>query len=417
MKLRGYILGTMAANLALVAALLWQAARMPAPVPRGGASVTTNVVTEVLAETVPRPAVVPVPAAPFRWEQLESTNHLQFLTNLLAIGCPPETARDILDARVADEFRARLRELTRPLQARFWDTVAVDEDGHDLFKDPALDKQVESLKDERKRITAVVQATLGPEPAKPRDIGRFENFQHVSPEKLAALREQTLKQLESGTLLEAELTTAKADKATRDAKLREHREQHMAVRRALFTDAEWAESELRGSSEAREVRELRGYAASPEELRALAVALREFAAAHPLPVPRDRRQSGEDAEFQAKLVEREAQQTKHLTARLGEAGFAAFQRGSDPRFHTLLKLARRLGQPPETAAHWLALQTAALNQARQVREHAGLTPETRAAALQAIRAETARTLQSAVGARGWGAYQRHAAGWFEELGQ
>lgn len=415
MKLRGYILGTMAANLALVAALLWQAARMPAPVPRGGASVTTNVVTEVLAETAPRPAVVPVPAAPFRWEQLESPDHLQFLTNLLAIGCPPETARDILDARVVDEFRARLRELTRPLQARFWDSAAVDEDGHDLFKDPALDQQVESLKDERKRITAVVQATLGPEPAKPRDIGRFENFQHVSPEKLAALREQTLKQMEAGQLLEAELTAAKADKATRDAKLRDHREQHMAVRRALFTDAEWAESELRGSSEAREVRELRGYAASPEELRALAVALREFATA--TPKPRTARPTpAPTPELTAARADWDAARIQFLTARLGEAGFAAFQRGSDPRFHTLLKLARRLGQPTETAAHWLALQTAALNQARQVREHGALTPEARATALQAIRAETARTLQSVVGTRGWGAYQRHAAGWFEELG-
>jgi hypothetical protein len=416
-NLRGYILGTVAANLALVAALLWQAARMPAPAPRGGVSITTNVVTEVLAETSPRPAVVSVPAAPFRWEQLESANHLQFLTNLLAIGCPPETARDILEARVADEFRARLRELLRQLQARFWDTAAVDEDKLEkLFQAPELEEPIELLKAERKRITAELQATLGPGPAKPRDIGRFENFQHVSPEKLAALREQTLKQMEAGKLLEAELTAAKADRATRDAKLREHRELHSAARRALFTDAEWAESELRGSSEARGVRELRGYSASPGELRALAVSLREFAAANPVP----RASSPTPVPTPELINSREkwsAARNQFLTARLGNAGFAAFERGSDPRFHTLLKLAQRLEQPTETAAHWLALQTAALNQARQIREHAALTPEARAAALQAIRAETERALQSAVGARGWGAYQRHAAGWFEELAQ
>ncbi len=417
MNLRGYILATMAANLALVAALLWQGARMPAPAPRGGVSVTTNLVTEILAETSPRPAMVSVPGSPpFRWEQLESTNHLQFLTNLLAIGCPAETVRDILEARVADEFRARLRELMRPAQASFWDTAAVDENQLEkLVKAPQLKEQMELLGEERKRIAAAVQARVGSEPAKPRDIGRFENFQHVSPEKLAALREHTLKQMEAGGLLDAELNAAKADKAMRDAKLREHREQNLAARRALFTEAEWAESELRDSSEARLVRELRGYSASPEELRALAVSLREFAAAHPLPVPRDRRRSGEDAEFQAKLAEREALHTKHLTARLGEAGFAAFERGSDPRFHTLLKLARRLEQPTETAAHWLALQTAAQEQARLTRESTTLADDARAVALLAIRAETERTLQAAVGPRGWGAYLRHAGDWLGQL--
>ncbi|KAF0172977.1 MAG: hypothetical protein FD161_3882, partial [Limisphaerales bacterium] len=31
--------------------------------------------------------------------------------------------------------------------------------------------------------------------------------------------------------------------------------------------------------------------------------------------------------------------------------------------------------------------------------------------------ETERTLQAAVGARGWGAYQRHAGEWLRQLGR
>jgi len=158
MNLRGYILGTMAANLALVGALLWQGARMPGPGARGGVSITTNIVTEFAPEAAPRPAVVSVPGSPpFRWEQIESTNHLLFLTNLLAIGCPPETARDILDARVADDFRARLRELTRPLQARFWDVAAAGQKFDELFEEPELEKQIDLLKAERTRALAGVQ--------------------------------------------------------------------------------------------------------------------------------------------------------------------------------------------------------------------------------------------------------------------
>ena len=71
--------------------------------------------------------------------------------------------------------------------------------------------------------------------------------------------------------------------------------------------------------------------------------------------------------------------------------------------------------PSEAAAQWLALQTAAQEQARLTRENPVLADDARAVALLAIRAETERTLQAAVGVRGWGAYQRHAGEWLKQL--
>jgi hypothetical protein len=410
MNLHGYILGTVAANLALVGALLWQGAQLPAPGARGGVSITTNIVTEFAAEASPRPAVVSVPGSPpFRWEQLESTNHLLFLTNLLAIGCPPETARDILDARVADDFRARLRELTRPLQARFWDVAAADREFDELFDEPELEKQIEALKAEGKRVQAEVQAAAGRE-AKDGKPGRNEQVAHLPDEKQTALAELEARQSKERETMGREL--AKAPPAERAAKQKELRDRVMAERRALFTDAEWDEAELRRSPQARQVRELRGYAATAEELKALARTLREFDTTQPRPA----RASGDsDADFKSRQDEREAQRKAFLAARLGEAGFAAFERGSDPRFHTLLKLARRLEQPAETAAQWLEVQRAAQEQARLMRENAALADDARAVALLAIRAETERTLQAAVGPRGWGAYLRHAGDWLGQL--
>lgn len=415
MNLRGYILGTVAANLALVGALLWQGARLPAPGARGGVSFTTNVVTEVAAETSPRPAVVSVPGSPpFRWEQLESTNHLLFLTNLLAIGCPPETVRDILDARVADDYRARLRELTRPLQARFWDAAAAGQKFDELFEELELEKQVEALKAERQRVQAVVQAVAGRE-TKDSKPGRNELVAHLSDEQQAAVAEQAIRHKQETEALHKELTLGKVPQAEQAARRKALRDKQGSERRALFTDAEWTEAELRRSPYAAQVRELRGYAATPEELRALAVTLGDFDTANPRPTPRDPKHPAEDPDWKTKQDEREARRKAFLSARLGEAGFAAFERGSDPRFHTLLKLARRLEQPAETAAHWLALQTAAQEQTRQTRESPALTDDARAAALLAIRAETERTLQAAVGPRGWGAYLRHAGDWLGQL--
>jgi len=409
MNLRGYILATMAANLALVAALLWQGARMPGPAPRGGVSVTTNLVTEVLAEASPRPAMVSVPGSPpFRWEQLESTNHLQFLTNLLAIGCPPETARDILEARVADEFRARLRELMRPAQASFWDTAAVGEDQLDkLVRAP----QLKQMNGERKRVLAELIPLLPREDKSSKPV-KDEKLAHLSPEKLADLEALERQLAKERAVIEEQWATLSIREVP--VKKRERREVEDAKRRTLLTDEVWDEAELRRSPQSQRVRELRGFVATAEELKSLARTLREFDTANPPPIRHPNRAT-DDPNFRAMLAEREALHTKHLTARLGEAGFAAFERGSDPRFHTLLKLARRLEQPTETAAHWLALQTAAQEQARLTRESTTLADDARAVALLAIRAETERTLQTAVGPRGWGAYLRHAGDWLGQL--
>ncbi|MBM3831186.1 MAG: hypothetical protein FJ406_11710, partial [Verrucomicrobia bacterium] len=318
MNLRGYILGTMAANLALVGALLWQGARMPGPGARGGVSITTNIVTEFAPEAAPRPAVVSVPGSPpFRWEQIESTNHLLFLTNLLAIGCPPETARDILDARVADDFRARLRELTRPLQARFWDAAAGDREFKELFEEPELEKQIDALKAERKRVQAEVQAAAGRE-AKDGKPGRNEYVAHLSDEKQAELAGLEARQSKERETLGREL--AKAPPAERAAKQKELRDRVVAERRALFTDDEWDEAELRRSPQARQVRELRGFSATADDLKSLTRTLREFDAAQPRPA---RAPGDSEADFKSKQDEREAQRKAFLAARLGAPQFAA----------------------------------------------------------------------------------------------
>ncbi len=415
MNLRRYILGTMTANLALVGALLWQAARpaAPAPASRSQPTVMAHVSTEVVSEPAARPAEVKLPSSPpFHWSQIESTNYFVCLTNLLAIGCPKETVRDILQARVADEFRARLRELTRPAQVRFWDRIAEGEELMDLFDDPPLKKAMDELNKEGERIQAELQAVLGKE-TKTDKPGRNPQVGHLPEEKQAALTELDSRHTkEREALKQPENNALPADRAARE---KEVRARHAAERRALFTDAEWAEAELRGSPQAQRVRALQGFTGTAEELRSFTQAVREFETTHPVPNPRDPKLIDLDAEYQAKQLAHETQRKAFLTSRLGAAGFAAFERGSDPRFHTLLKLARRLDLPPATAVQWLEIQNAAQAQVRQTRQLASLSEDARALARLALRAETERTLRSAVGPRGWSAYQRYAGDWLKQV--
>lgn len=410
MNLRSFILGTVATNLALVGALLWQTAQIPAPGQRGGVSITTNVVNEVVNEASPRPAVVNVPGSPpFHWNQLEHTNHLRFLTNLLAIGCPPETARDILEARVADDFRARWRELVRPLQPRFWDAAA-DGKLEKLSEGTETETAMERLKEERRRVEKELHAAIPPAQKADRP-SHNEQVAHLAADKQAELRRLESRHAQERETLKREL--AKAPAAERQGKQNELNERQQSERRAVYTETEWAEAELRRSPQARQVRELRGYAAAPEELRALAAGLRDFYAMNPLEPPRDRTRSEEDDDYRARVAAREAKRKDFLTQRLGEAGFLALERGRDAQFHTLLKLARRLDLPPDHAVQWLTLQTTAQAQIRATSQNAELAASARALAIAAIQAETKLTLQAAVGERGWGAYQRHAAGWLK----
>ena len=413
MNLRAFILGTVAANLALVGALLWQIARAPVPAAPAPLNVTTNVVTDfVPAAPAARAKVKVAGSPPFHWSQVESTNHLAYATNLLAIGCPKETVRDILEARVADEFRARLRELIRPLNARFWEVAAADAEFEGLLKGTQVEKAIDALKEEQKGILTELRAALGKENTEARP-DRNERLGHLPADKQAELASLEIRQGKEREVLNFE--AARVPPAERTSKQKELRERQQTERRALFTDAEWDEAELRRSPQAAKVRELRGLSATPDELRALARTLREFDATHPRPTPRDPKRPDDDPDYQARLEEREGQRKQLLTARLGEPGMAAFERGSDPRFHTLLKIARRLELPPAAAAQWIEVQNAAQEQARQTRQDANLADDARTLALLAIRAETERTLQATVTARGWSAYQRHAGDWLKQL--
>jgi hypothetical protein len=49
--------------------------------------------------------------APFHWNQLESSDYRIYISNLRAIGCPPQTLRDIISADVDTLYTKKRREL------------------------------------------------------------------------------------------------------------------------------------------------------------------------------------------------------------------------------------------------------------------------------------------------------------------
>ena len=78
--------------------------------------------TGARAEAVP---ARPVPAPPFQWRQIESTDYRVYIANLRRIGCPETTVRDIIRADVRGLFGAKRKELGQQAgQAGQWSPQA-----------------------------------------------------------------------------------------------------------------------------------------------------------------------------------------------------------------------------------------------------------------------------------------------------
>ena len=410
------ILGSVALNLALVGMLLFQTARQrEAVLPETRLTVVTNLVATIPPEPA-RVPVVQVPGSPpFQWSQIESTNILVVATNLLAIGCPAETALDLLGARLADDLRARVRELLRPFNARFWELAASNGEFEDLVKGTETEQTIELWTRQHDELQKSLRQALASPAEKRTTSPRNSHYRHLAAEKQAQVAElEARHEQELGKLRP---TLAQLSATERAAKQKELRDRHQTERAGLLSAEELNEVELRRSPQAAKVRELRGFSATPAELRSLALTLRNFDTANPAPPRPDPARAEDKADFETKTSALEVRRRALLLAQLGEQRLATFERGSDPRFHTLLKLARRLEVPAATASQWLALQTTAQDQAARTRLDAQLSPEARAVALAAIRAATEQELRTAVGARGWSAYQRHAGDWLKQLGQ
>jgi hypothetical protein len=410
------ILGSVALNLALVGMLLFQTARQrTAALPETRLTVVTNLVTTTPPEPVRGPVVSVPGSPPFQWSQIESTNILVVATNLLAIGCPAETALDLLAARLADDLRTRAADLLRPFNARFWELAASGGEFEDLLKGTETEQTITLWTRQHDELQKSLRQTLAAPAEKRTTSPRSVLYRHLSAEKQTQVAELDARQEQE--LGKLRPTLAQLSPNERTAKQKELRDRHQTERAGLLSAEELSEAELRRSPQAAKVRELRGFSATPAELRSLALLLKEFDTANPAPPRPDPTRAEDKADYEAKTTAREARRRPLLLAQLGEQRLAAFERGNDPRFHTLLKLARRLEVPATAAGQWLAAQATTQDQAATVRQDAQLSAEARAVALAAIRAAAEQELRTSVGARGWSAYQRHAGDWLKQLGQ
>jgi hypothetical protein len=177
---------------------------------------------------------------------------------------------------------------------------------------------------------------------------------------------------------------------------------------AVLTPEEFLDYQLRFSLTATTLRQqITGFDPSEEEFLAVFKLREEF----------DREYSPmllADATEAKQAEQRTAQEqlNEQLRAVLGEQRYADYERAQNYQYQQLHRLVQRAGLPTATANEVYDMRHIAESQANQVRNNLALTPEQRNGALLAIRRETERTIQQALGNETWERYNQPNNTWW-----
>lgn len=409
MKRSHWLMISLALNLALGAPILW-----PRPSPRVSPALSSREITNRNIRVAGRPAAPPHDAGPktieinepFHWSQLESEDYRVYAAKLRGIGCPEATVRDIILADVRELFVRRVRELVDPVLPRFWELISHKTEMDSLVQEK--EKQLEALEAERR---ALLQEVLGADPAE-RD-----------PEAEKARAEQRAAQLELLSFLPEEkiarcLELEERFQDSRDAinrrppgtpqefraTLNRLQDQKQAELAALLTADEMAEYKLRNSRFVDSVLQLPGFEAGEAEVKEIVRLKEQLAGTAELKEP------NVDARItQRGGAEKETQES--LKTLLGPERFAQYQRGQDSAYVQIGQLVSRFDLPDPVAADVYEMQREAQSQLARLTADKTMTEEQRQAALQAIRAETERSLAGALGPRPFEMYRTLYGQW------
>ena len=379
--------------------------------------------SQPIAGTSSQPAAAtnnPAPAGPpFLWSQLASENLKNYRDNLLAIGCPKITMREIIRAVINERFGARRRDILASFQNRYWDMVLRRElVGRQWLPRTEWGRALESLKAERLQLITDVLGRDALITEAERQARRAELEQQrswLSPDKrdrLIELEAQHQQQLVDwaetlGTRLNGVPTQEDEDR------LQKWQQDFDEAEKKLLTPDELAELQLRESDVAGWAGNLPGFNPTEDEWRSLTGLRSQY--------EESQRELGNadltDEERAARQNELQANFDSAVQAALTPDQFAQYQLANNDQYQSLYNVTQRYGLPDSVAAQSLGMQQSAQAAADQVRANTNLSPEARQAALNAIQQETEQALSQILGVQALSTYKEYGGDWILGLSQ
>jgi hypothetical protein len=394
-------------NLALIAGIVLQS-RSERPNTDAGIEIITQQQTNPVpvinvAET--NPASVKLQWPPFRWSEIETNDYVQLTENLIRIGCPRQTIRDLVTARILDDYAEQLWTTTRPIQDQVWDLVATGLNMSRWEVPPYIEERVIELESSRQAVLKLVTARIGEAPEIPTVPGttrwRFlddEDFALVKEvyANYGKLRGEFQKRIEAteDAVVQKELTVQMSGLRTDlNSKLK-----------ALLGEEKWNEYLLRSNRNARWSDSLVGTSLTAEEIREVTEARREAETTARSPdLPE------EDQRPQRQLAIQETTEKALKPERLAE-----IERSRDNDYRTWQKIGRRLNLPPIVANRAYEYKQVALQQATAIAANQFLDDDSRKLAYIALQLEVSKEISGIYG-EAWTTYEKYGGAWIANL--
>jgi len=332
------------------------------------------------------PVAMNAGAKRFNWELVEASDYRKYIANLRAAGCPDETIRDIIEADVMKLYDEKKKQVRKDApKFEYWK-------GDDFLRGAGREAWMKmfALDEERDKVLR----ELGVQPNYRKKALKEQNGRDWMLDFLADDKKEQILRL--GKEFENALTMRTDDRL--NAKLLA---EYQEAVKSLLTPEEALQYDLRTSPIATSVRhEMTAMEPTEEEF----IALYKLRAAHERELqPIDTNASSADRQAQRKLAkEKLEEQIKEV---LGPKRYADYQMAQDPRYQATHSFATQAGLGSRETQQIYQIAKEAEHAAAQIQNSPGLPVEQRGEALQAIRQETQRALQAALGEAAWEKYK------------
>ncbi len=332
----------------------------------------------------------------FHWSQLESEDYRVYAANLRALGCPEATVRDIIIADVSELYYRRVNELVGPVQSRFWELMANQEQFRKVVEEKG--DELDALNMQRKTL---LRELLG----KASDRSRAEDLADLETREASKELLDFLAPAKIAQCLELEQKLAAAQRdvwgiqppMARDdlqAKLKELQTDQEHELNQILSPEEMAEYRLRKSNFANLRTKLPGFQTTGDELKQLVQLQQESSATNAIG---------------------QQQQQDRIKDLLGPERFGQFERAQNPHYQEFYDVAERFEVPSQAIANAYEMRKIAEREAGSVQHDKGISPEQRMATLKAIHIETGRSLETALGAQAFAIYHSRSGQWLDQL--
>ena len=373
-------------NVAWLAALSWFIARRPRS-ESGEAKVefVTNYVPVAKSGRLTVVTNIVAGSNDFRWAQLESEDYRDYVARLRSIGCPEQTIRDIVIADVDKLLAPKMQAASsQPKEINYWQPIE-QELWENAEQKEAFRQQRAVDFEKREVIRELLGVDLVGERLKVQGQDDYygQRLGFLPEEKRARVR-LALDQFSDRERMMLEQQIDEGNALTGSEELLRLRQEKDAALAQLLTSSEREEYDLWFSPAAAAVRdEVYGMNASQEEFIKLYQIRRNFTQQH-----------GELFGPDNPAWNEYQSQTREA---LGEQRYAEFTRAQDSDYRELVRITTRHKLNPEIASQLYSYKQPAEEERARVEADRGLTPEQKAAGIQAIAQETQRAFKEMLG--------------------